>query len=167
MAFTYTLSPLTGAEFGTGERSASRTEGNTRFESLVYKISFDGTQTNADVIPLGLVYGNDIFLNGGYGNDALTGLTDIDIGLYTLEGVAVDADFFVDGDSLASAQATRFGDNAMSATNVSDIVDSTTMLGDLAATLSTSEVYVLAATINAAGSASGDFVLKYDVLRQN
>lgn len=167
MAFDFTLSPLDMTSLQIGERSASRTEGNNRYEKLIYKVSFDGTQSDDDVIPLGVVYGNDIFVNGGYGNDALTGMTDVDIGLYKLDGTAVDADFFVSGDSLASAQATKFGDDAMSATNVSDIVDSTTLLGNLSSDLDAAELYVLALTVNTAGSASGDFVLGYEVLRSN
>lgn len=166
MAFDFTLSPTGLSDLTSGERSSSQTEGNTRSESLIYKVAFDGTQSDGDVIPLGVVYGTDIFVNGGYGNDALTGMTDVDIGLYDLEGNAVDADFFVDGDSLATAQATKFGDNAMSATNVSDIVDSVSKLGNLSGDVRTDEVYVLALTLNVAGSASGDFVAKYDILRQ-
>lgn len=165
MAFTFTLSPL--ESLTEGERSNQRTVGNFELSAYLTKVAFDGTQSDGDIIPLCVVNGNDIFLNGGYGNDALTGMTDVDIGLYKFDGTAVDADFFVDGDSLASAQTVKFGDNAMSATNVSDIVDSTSLLGDLSADVSTSEQYVLALTVNTAGSASGDFVLKYDVIKSN
>ena len=165
MAFTFTLSPYDSLD--AGEKLNNTLDGSGKAYSLLAKVSFDGTQTNGDVIPLGIVHGSDVFVDGGYGNDALSGLTDLDIGLYDFDGNEIDKDFFVDGDSLATAQATRYGDNAMSATNVSDIVDSTSKLGDLAAGLSTTESYVLAATVNTAGSASGDFVVKYDIIRQN
>jgi hypothetical protein len=165
MAFTFTLSPYDSLD--QGEKLNNTLEGSGKPYSLLAKVSFDGTQSDGDVIPLAVVHGSDVFVEGGYGNDALAGLTDLDIGLYDFDGNAVDADFFVDGDSLATAQATRFGDNAMSATNVSDIVDSTSKLGDLASSLETTESYVLAATVNTSGSASGDFVIKYDIIRQN
>lgn len=167
MAFTYTLSPLLGLELGTGEKVDGRFGAATKNYTLVQKITFDGTQTNADVIPLGVVNGNDVFVSGNYWNDALTGLTDIDIGLYTLDGVAVDADFFVDGDSLATAQDTPFGDNAMSAAGVIAQGDRSTQLSDLSASIEAEKQYVLAATINAAGSASGVLEVKYEILRQN
>lgn len=165
MAFTFKLSPL--SSLTDGERSNQRTVSNNEMQALLAKVSFDGTQSNGDVIPLFKVYGNDIFINGGYANDALTGMTDVDLGLYRIDGTAVDADFFVNGDSLASAQTTRYGDNALSATNVSNIVDNTSLLGDLSADLDVNEEYVVALTVNVAGSASGDFVVKYDVLRSN
>lgn len=167
MAFTFTLSPYAGKEFGTGDKLATLNDGSGKAYSLQAAVAFDGTQSNGDVIPLMVVQGNDILVAGGYGNDALTGMTDVDIGLYTLDGVAVDADLFVDGDSLATAQATKFGDNALSAAAVSAIEDSVKKIGDLSGDVDEYSQYVIALTLNTAGSASGDFVVKYDIIRSN
>lgn len=167
MAFTFTLSPYNGADFGTGDKLSTLNDGSGKAYSLQAAVAFDGTQTNGDVIPLMIVHGNDILVDGGYGNDALTGMSDVDIGLYDLDGTAIDADLFVDGDSLASAQATKFGDNALSATAVSAIEDSVKKIGDLSADVDENSQYVVALTVNTAGSASGDFVVKYDIIRSN
>jgi len=167
MAFTFTLSPYADAEVGTGDKLNTLNDGSGKAYSLQAHIAFDGTQSDDDVIPLGIVHGNDIIVAGGYGNDALTGMTDVDLGLYTLDGEAVDVDLFVDGDSLASAQATKFGDNALSAVGVSAIEDSVKKLGDISADVDEYSQYVVALTLNTAGSASGDFVVKYDIIRSN
>ena len=165
MAFDFTLSPYDSLQ--EGEKLNTINDGSGKTYAIQAHVAFDGTQANADVIPLGILHGTDVVYLGGYGNDTLTGMTDIDIGLYTLDGVAVDADLFVDGDSLATAQATPYGDNALSAAAVSAIEDRVKKLGDVSAAVSTSEYYVLALTLNAAGSASGDFVVKYEIIRQN
>ena len=165
MAFTFTLSPYESLQ--EGEKLKTLNDGSGKAYSIQAAVAFDGTQSNGDIIPLAILHGTDVLIEGGYGNDALTGMTDVDLGVYTIDGTAVDADLFVDGDSLASAQATPYGDNALSATNVSAIEDRVKKLGDVSADVSTEEFYVLALTVNTAGSASGDFVVKYDILRQN
>lgn len=165
MAFNFDLSPLD--DIATGDKLNTKNDGSGKTYRLQATVTFDGTQSNADVIPLFIVHGTDIITGGGYYNAALAGMTDIDLGLYDLDGNAVDADFFVDGDSLASAQTTRYGDDALSATNVSAAGDEQTQLGDLSADVDTTRQYVVAMTLNTAGSASGAFRLRYDVIRSN
>ena len=165
MAFTFTLSPYDSIQ--EGEKLDSINDGSGKAYSIQAHVAFDGTQSDGDVIPLAILHGNDILVEGGYGNDGLTGMTNVDLGLYTLDGEAVDADLFVDGDSLATAQTTPYGDNALSAASVSAIEDRVKQLGDVSADVDEYTQYVLALTVNTAGSASGDFVVKYDIIRSN
>jgi len=150
MTFNFDLSPLGGVSLTDGERSNSRTDGSYQDNSIVFAVDFDGTQSDGDIIPLAIVNGNDVFVEGGYWNDAITGLTDFDIGLYTKDGVLIGTavDLFVDGDSLATAQNLAFGDDGMSSLSAQG--SRSTRIGDLVDALRTDEQYVLAATVNVA-----------------
>lgn len=164
MAFTFTLSPYSSAEIGTGDKINTLLDGSGKNYEATAIVEFDGTQSDGDVIPLFTVYGNDVVVDGGYSNRALSGMTDVDIGLYDLDGTAVDADFFTDGDSLATAQLNRFGDTAVGALTFEDSVKK---IGDISADVDEYSQYVVALTVNTAGSASGAFALKFDIIRSN
>lgn len=166
MAFTFTGTDFTA--LGDGERYGELTKRNAEYSELYAKVTFAGAQSDGEIFPLFLVGGNDIIVGGGYYNEALAGMTDVDVGLYKIDGTAIDADFFVDGDSLATAQTTRYGDSILSATGVSAVGDEQLVLADLdTANLSRQEQYVVALTVNTAGSASGSFLAKFEVLSPN
>ena len=166
MAFTFTGTDFTA--LGDGERYGEGIKRNASYREIFAKVTFAGAQSDGEIFPLFKVYGNDIIAGGGYYNEALTGMTDVDVGLYLLDSTVVDKDFFVDGDSLASAQTTRYGDSILSAAGVSAVGDEQTVLADLDTTnLSDQEQYIVALTVNTAGSASGSFLAKFEVLSPN
>ena len=166
MAFTFTGTDYNAIE--DGERYGEAIKRNSSYGEIFATVTFDGNQSDGNYYKLFHVYGNDIITGGGYYNTALAGMTDVDIGLYKTDGTVVDADFFVDGDSLATAQTARYGDSILSATNVSAAGDEQTILADLDTTnLSRQEEYVVALTVNTAGSASGSFFAKFEVKSPN
>ncbi len=166
MAFTFTGTDFT--ELDAGERYGEAIKRNASYREVFAKVTFAGAQSNGEIFPLFKVYGNDVIVGGGYYNEALTGMTDVDVGLYRLDSEVVDKDFFVDGDSLATAQTTRYGDSILSAANVSAVGDEQLTLASLDTTnLSEQEQYVVALTVNTAGSASGSFLAKFEILSPN
>lgn len=93
--------------------------------------------------------------------DAITGGTDYDLGVYDSDtGVAVDADLFVDGQTLASASRTLDG---LSAVDIADIGALKSIAELLGLTPSTAKSkYDLVLTGNTVGSAAGDVVVIFE-----
>ena len=89
-------------------------------------------------------------------NDAISGLTDVDLGLYLTSefgGTAKDADLLVDGADLSSAHVIGSELEGMSALDVSKIGDNLASL--VSDVVSEYQAYDLVLTINADAGASG------------
>lgn len=90
-------------------------------------------------------------------NDAITGMTDVDIGLFNTDGTVVDADILEDGLSLASAGSAFAPFGAIAPENVGK------RLWELLGLTQDPNIdYDIAATGNTSGAAAGDIGL--DVL---
>lgn len=92
-------------------------------------------------------------------NDAVTGGTDYDVGVYktTTSGAVVDADYFGDGLDLSSGHASGSELSGISALPVED--SSKRLYEMLGVTLANSEdVYDIALTANTVGTAAGTVV---------
>lgn len=87
-------------------------------------------------------------------NTAVTGGTDYDLGLYTVDsGAVVDADILADGISMGSARAIATSNNAGMTTI--DIANGGQTLGTLSAQTDVDSAYDIALTANTVGTASG------------
>lgn len=98
---------------------------------------------------------------------ALTGLDDVDLGLYENTengGAVIDVDALLDGGDLTSALAQGSGLSPVSAVSLANQGKALYLLaGDVS---SERQTYVLALTINANASAGGDVVVKLDLVRR-
>lgn len=92
-------------------------------------------------------------------NDAITGGTDYDLGLYeTNSGAVVDKDILMDGQSMASARASTAGWNVGIASV--DVADLGKTLGELSAQTDPDGSYDVALTANTVGTAGGTITIK-------
>lgn len=132
-----------------------------RLRRKVAEIELDGTQNNNDVLRFFRVKSSDSIYSLELSCDALTGATDVNFGLHTINGgAAVDDNAFDDAQTLASAlvrQEKRVGTN--SALNIDTL---NLPVWDLATgvTADPGVEYDVTATLIAAGSASGTVVLE-------
>lgn len=87
-------------------------------------------------------------------NDAVTGGTDYDLGLYKANrGAVVDADVLMDGQSMASARAMTAGWNV--GLQAVDVADGTKTLAELSGQTDPYASYDIALTANTVGTAAG------------
>ena len=94
-------------------------------------------------------------------NDAITGGTDYDIGLYeTVDngGAAVDADLFLDGGSMATASTANQIKDAMGSVDRADYAKSVAEL--LGLTRDPNKEYDVAITGNTVGTAAGTITVR-------
>lgn len=94
-------------------------------------------------------------------NDAITGGTDFDIGIYeTLAdgGIVLDKDIFADGLDLSSAHIEGAGISGLAAIPIED--SQKTIYEFAGETLSTKKRYDIAITANTVGTAAGTIVVK-------
>lgn len=109
-------------------------------DTSIYKIA----RVNANMIPM------DIKINC----DAITAMTDVDLGFYQEDGTVVDADILMDGADLSAGKALGSEQNGLSHLPIADIGDKVwELLGKTA--VNKQEGYILALTANTVGTAAG------------
>lgn len=93
-------------------------------------------------------------------NDAITGGTDYDLGLYkTNDGAVVDKDVFMDGTSMASARTEGSPVSGLTAVDVANLQKK--LYEHAGASLSTREsAYDIALTANTVGTAAGTITVR-------
>lgn len=97
-------------------------------------------------------------------NDAITGGTDYDLGLYkTGLGAVVDKDKFADGFSMASARGVSAGWNAGMFSL--DVAELNKTLGELSGQTDIDGTYDIALTANTVGSAAGTITVRATFLK--
>jgi hypothetical protein len=122
-------------------------------------VEIKSTDSDGSTYIVGLLQGNAVIHDIKIDNDAITGGTDYDLGIYELpetnDGAVIDKDCFMDGQSLASASVDINGFSAVSKVN------SGKQVWELAGlTESNSKLYRLVLTANTVGSANGYVVVK-------
>lgn len=92
-------------------------------------------------------------------NEAVTGGTDYDLGIYkTSKGAAVDADRLMDGQSMATARARTSGWN-VGLVSI-NIEDSQMTIAEFGAETDADSSYDLALTANTVGTAAGTIIVQ-------
>ena len=109
----------------------------------------DGTKLYLAVLKSDMIVKELLYLG-----DALVGCTDVDVGFYTLAGVAVDADILADGVDINAGAARGSEVNMLQSVPLSDVEKPIWEL--LGKTIDNKEEsYILALTFNTGGTATG------------
>ncbi|MCG8394199.1 MAG: hypothetical protein MI745_14065 [Pseudomonadales bacterium] len=139
--------------FANGELLDSHVNGGSELVPYVVTFEVAAADDNGSIYRLFRINSSDVIYSLELSNDAITGGSDYDIGLYdiTTDGAVVDKDVFADGISVASA-----GDK----TNVltaPDIAELNLPVWDLVSgvTENPQKQYDVAITANTVGSAAG------------
>lgn len=139
--------------------AVSVTGGNVKAQGGVPVLHWAKTaaQTNGDQIFLMPVRSSDRITGIYVMNDALTGASDINIGLYDTDEVDVDENLFGDAVSIASASASWTQIDEIAPENVGKPIWS--LLGQ---TEPEDKTYYLALNLVTGGTAAGDVAIRVD-----
>lgn len=127
-----------------------------RILALIGTYEKTAADNDTSVLRLGCVPANAIPMPKAsvLGNDALTGATDIDVGLYKQNGAVVDKDCLSDGLNIASGNALGSEISAFQAVALDEFGDNLfTLAGETEAV--NSQMYDVAITGNTFGTATG------------
>jgi hypothetical protein len=152
---------ITASEGTTGPVAAKTGNANARISVKLYHWAKTAAQTNGDTIFLFPVHSTDRPLGIFIANDALTGATDINIGLWSAAETPVDVDenLFADAINIATGSATW--------AQVDEIAVEKRGLpiwALLGGTEPTSKTYYLALNLVTGGTAVGDVAVRMDCL---
>jgi len=134
---------------------------------LVAKAAITNGDTTASIYRIAEVPSNYVAVGGEITCDALTGLDDVDLGLYENAengGTVIDVDALVDGGDLTSALAPGSGLSPISAVT---IANQDAAMYTLASDVSSErQTYVLGLTINKDAAATGTVCVKLYLVRR-
>jgi len=127
-----------------------------------FVVSFEtaAADDNGSIFKLVRLPANAIMSDLKINCDAITGMTDVDLGLYDEDGVtAADVDCYMDGADIAAGQAIGSEENGLAAVDVADLGKKAwEIAGD---TISNKQgSYVLALTANTMGSGVGTITVR-------
>lgn len=160
---------IADSNLSSGDKQLS-TKGGARPYTIVETVEVAAADDDGSKYVMGIIQGNDRPYDIRVFNDAITGGTDYDIGVYVWDfdsnvlGDAVDVDLFGDGLDLSSAGDDTFGlgapDIANLGTTVTDLLAaaSVTVNADL-------NQYALVITANTVGTAAGTITVRYEGLK--
>lgn len=98
----YVVTPLNNTA-PTGQKRARAAQAGGEVGSLIETVPVTNGDSSTSTLRFGYVPSNAVILpSSRIDNDAVTGVSDFDLGVYK-DGVVVDADCLVDGASIASA----------------------------------------------------------------
>ena len=160
---------IADSNLSSGDKQLS-TKGGARPYIVLETVEVAAADDDGSKYIMGIVQGNDRPMDIRVFNDAITGGTDYDIGVYVWDfdsnslGDAVDIDLFADGLNLSSAADDTFG---LGAPNIDDLGKT---IHDLlaAASITTNadlDQYALVVTANTVGSAAGTITVRYEALK--
>lgn len=135
--------------------------GSAQTTALVVTFEVDSGDDDGSVYRLFRINSQNSFLFFHYFNDAITGGTDYDIGLYeTVDngGAVVDADLFLDGASVASASTANQIKDALGTVDRANYAKSIAEM--LGLTRDPNKEYDVAITANTVGSATGTITVR-------
>lgn len=148
----------TDSNLASGDKRSPLVNGGSSPMMLAASFEVAAADDDGSVYRIGKIRANEALPEGKYLNDAITGGTDYDFGIYKegVGGAAVKADLFVDGASVASASTHPHGD----LTSAVDIADKGKTVGDLLTaiggiTFAPNEQFDLAWTANTVGTVAG------------
>jgi hypothetical protein len=127
-------------------------------------IEVDSTYNDADVLVLGKLKSDDVLKKIEIVNDAITGGTDYDLGLYLIDtngdlGTVVDADVFADGLNLSTASTRVAPLDGLTTVDIANVGKEVWELVNAAVADTYDEdpklEYFLALTANTIGTATG------------
>lgn len=134
--------------------------------SIVTELEVAAADDNGSIYRLARLSSQDVIKNITIYNDAITGGTDYDLGLYEPGpgGAEKDKDLLVNGADLSSANGIGSGLSGLSALTINDLDKNVMELaGDTAST--GRRYYDLALTGNTVGTAAGTVVVVVDLLQ--
>lgn len=131
--------------------------------------NFESIATDGEIIRIGYVSPQDIYLGVHFVNDAITSGTDYDLGLYAPktgdDGRVLDKDIFIDGAAMVTAYADSGAIDYLSPAQANHGKRMYELLGLTAAQAASSGAYEVAWTANTAGSATGTIAGNLYVIR--
>ena len=134
---------------------------------IVARATITSGNTSASIYRIAEVPSNYVPVGGEITCAALTGLDDVDLGIYETDeqgGAVIGVDALVDGGDLTSALAQGSGLNPVSAVSLANQGKALySLAGDVS---SERQAYVLALTINKNAAATGDVVVKLLLVRR-
>jgi hypothetical protein len=153
------LNKFTNALVAAGKKAPAIATGGAQVLALAGSYEVAAADDNASVLRIARVPANAIFIIGELYADALTSLTDLDLGLYKpgVDGAVVDADLLADGLDPASGEAITAPLNLLTNLGGADPVGNVgkQLWELLGLTKPNRQDYDLAFTLNAAGSGAG------------
>lgn len=141
-------------DFDSGSLLDSNSNGGTKLKPVIVTFEVAAADDNGSVYRLFRVNSCDTIYSLEISNDAITGGTDYDVGLYdiTTDGAVADKDIFADGLDLSSA-----GDktNALTAPAIEELGGEIWDIAGLSLTSDPNKEYDVAITANTVGTAAG------------
>lgn len=115
----------------------------------------EAADTDGSILKIARLPANAVPLKCDINNDAIVGLTDVDLGLYRENGDAADADLFLDGADLSGGKAIGSEQNGLATGPAIDKIGKRLweLLGKTVK--NKDEDYVLALTLNTGGANTG------------
>ena len=134
-----------------------------RIRAITATVSVAAADNDGDIYMLAPIPTNAVVQHVWVYNDAITGGTDYDLGLYTTAGVAVDADCYADGQTMATAKTVAPQDLAYKTRDIANIGQE--VWQDAGATSDPGGFYYLALTANTVGTVAGDIsvIVEYTI----
>lgn len=135
--------------------------------TIVARATITSGNTAASIYRIAEIPSNFVPIGGEITCAALTGLDDVDLGLYETSehgGAVIDVDALVNGGDLTGALAQGSGLNPVSAVSLANQGKALYLLASDVS--SERQAYVLALTINKNAAASGDVVVKLNLVRR-
>lgn len=153
---------------GTGPLVDSLTNGGSQLKPVVVTFEVAAADDNGSVYRLFRIGSGDILYSLEVSNDAITGGTDYDVGVYDVDsGAVVDKDVFADGLDLSSAADKA---NGLTAPAIEDLaVETWDIAGIQAAESTTSDPqkeYDVAITANTVGTAAGTITVHATIMKR-
>ncbi len=140
--------------YASGELVDSNSNGGTKVMPVVVTFEVAAADDNGSVYRLFKVNSCDTILSLEISNDAITGGTDYDVGLYDIGvgGAVADKDIFADGLDLSSATDKT---NALTAPDIAELAGEIWDIAGLSLTSDPQKEYDVAITANTVGTAAG------------
>lgn len=135
--------------------------GSSTFTPIIKTFEVAAADDDGSIYRIGRIKSSTVLYQALISNDAMTGATDWDLGVYDTianGGAVVDKDIFLDGMTLASAQRVV---NALTAPAIENLPKQVWEL--LGLSKDPNKEYDLALTANTVGSAAGTITLNYVV----
>lgn len=141
-------------DFASGNLIDSNSNGGTKLKPLVVTFEVAAADDDNSIYRLFRINSSDTVYDLRISNDAITGGTDYDVGLYDIgtDGAVADKDLFADGLDLSSA-----GDktNALTAPDIAELAGEVWEISGLSLTKDPVKEYDVAIHANTVGTAAG------------